>query len=185
MAFYSDDQREYHRERVREILALKPAASIITITNVLRKHPDEPLNLDRHYVSQLLKKIRGERIHRYDKAEVRATLAELQDTMRELDQQMWTIVLDPRASKAARTMAAGRIIESNYKFFDAQLNAGIFERNLGKVRLELEHERKNTPLPDDVREIMLAALKAQGLIKETPKHVNATTIEPKQITAAA
>ena len=185
MASYSNDTKTYHKERIRDVLAIKPTASIVTIKRVLESNQDDPLVLDRMYISKLLGIIRSERRTRFRDADVNAALAELQDQGRALNEAMWSIVLDTRASKAARTMAAGRIIESNYKFWEAQLNAGVFERKLGEVKVALELERKNAPLPEDIQDIMLKALTAQGLIKAPPKHVDAITIEPKQIAPAA
>ncbi len=184
MANYGDDTRKYHRERIRDVLAIKPTASILTIQRVLESG-DDPLRLDNRYIAKELGIIRSERRYRFREADVNAALAELQDQGRALNEAMWRIVLDERKGAAARTMAAGRILESNYKFWEAQLNAGVFERKLGEVKVALELERKNAPLPEDIQDIMLKALTAQGLIKAPPKHVDAITIEPKQIAPTA
>lgn len=133
------EHEKYYLDRVREVLVLKPNAGRVLIKKILQENPENPLVLGEAYVGILKKKILGERRRRYDFVKVEERLAELQDRTEGIVAQLWRIVLDGTADERARVAAAKTIIEADHKFFEAQMNAGVFERKLGTVEVEHSH----------------------------------------------
>lgn len=178
MPTYRDETQHYHRERVREVLALQPTASTRTIREALQADPNAPLTLDRSYLDNLRRKIEGERRHRYDRAEVAQRLAELQDRTETIIAQMWRILLKTTAEPAERIAAARTIIDAEHRFLEAQMNAGIFERNLGT--LDVAHTLQLTP---EYRALILRAFANYGLVIAHPPEP-APILEPPRTATA-
>lgn len=164
MPAYSKENEQRHMERVREVLALKPRAGAITISNILKGDPNDPLSLDPHYVIKLKKKIAGERKHRFNQALVDEHIAEMEDAINELVVRMWAIVLDSSIDERARVGAAKVIVDSKVKLFEAKMDAGIFERKLGTFEV-----RKTYELKAEQKILILNALENYGIV---PKQNN-------------
>lgn len=162
MASFKDETVQYHKERVREVLVLKPNASMRAIREALEGDPRSPLTLDRHYIGKLVRKIHAERAQRYNTAIVESRLAEIQDRTQGVVEQMWRILLDGTADGKGRVMAGKVIIDAEHKLLEAQMNAGIFERKLGTV--EVSHEHKLNP---DLAAPILRALRNYGIVNPT------------------
>ncbi|GIW70337.1 MAG: hypothetical protein KatS3mg101_1084 [Patescibacteria group bacterium] len=170
MPAYKKETEQYHIERVREVLALKPRAGAIAISRFLREDPHNPINLDPHYILKLKKKIEGERVHRFDHAKVEAHIAEMQDEIDQLCVEMWTIVLNRAMDERARVAAAKIIIDAKIKLFEAKLDAGIFERKLGTFDIKNTYEIKN-----EHKVLILNALANYGIIAAEQKKENEST----------
>lgn len=171
MGAYSDDKQQLHKSRVRDILIINPTLSAEGIQRELQYSFIDPLRLDRGYVEKIMKKVKAERIHRIDRADVKVRLAEMEDTYRAVRKQMWNILNDEELNMVkggigARVTAARVIIESEKSFLESQLNAGVFERQLGTVNIEasgrIEHIHKMDP---ELKAPILKALENYGLIR--------------------
>lgn len=182
MAKFRDETIQYHTERVREAVILFPRASAREVVELLSKSKTHPIVLDKEYVGKLMKKIKGERKHRYRVASFDIRVAEMEDRTQTVISQMWKILHDARNSDKARVMAAKTILDADKNLLDAQMDAGIYDRKLGKVGIDVKHEHEHTVrLPDEIRIPILRALKNYGLIKR----VNATVIEPADTRTAS
>lgn len=170
MAQFKDETRQYHLERVREALVLAPRGSLRDICELLQG-AKVPLVLDRGYVSKIIRKIKAERQKRYTGADYQARIAELQDRTDVVIGQMWKILYNPKNSDKARVMAGKVILDADKSLLDAQMDAGIFDRKLGSVAVDHNHEH-TVKLPDEIRLPILRAFRNYGLIK----HVNATVV---------
>lgn len=164
MPAYKKETEQKHMERIREVLALKPRAGAITISNVLKTDPNEPLSLDPHYIIKLKKKIKGERVHRLDQAVVEEHISEMQDEIDQVTVQMWAIVLDGSADERARVGAAKVIVDSKLKLFEAKLDAWIFERKLGTLEVKRTYELKT-----EHKVLVLQAIANYGIIPPQTK----------------
>jgi len=165
MAAFNDETRQYHIERVKEVLVLKPTASAESVVRALEGSTD-PLKLDRAYARKLMKKIREERHHRFNREIVQVRLAEIQDKTQLVGEQMWKIFLDPKADDKARVQAGKAIIENEHKFLEAQMNAGIFDRKLGTLAVDHDHIHAHVvSLAPEMKEPILRALANYGLIR--------------------
>lgn len=167
MPALSKETREYHIERVREVIAINPRASARSIRAILESNSQDPLVLDRDYIGALLKKIRAERRVRFDRKIVEERLSEIQDQTEQVVQQLWLILLDTKQSAKNRIAAANGIVSADHKFWQAQLDAGIFERKLGTIDLEIQ--RRNKPIPAEVKEIMINAIRQWKPIGSRPQ----------------
>ncbi len=159
MPAYSKEREQYYIERIKGVLDLKLNASTMTIHEALAKDTNAPLSLARVYIEKLRRKIDGERAHRFDDAKVGKRLAEIQDRTESVIAQMWRVLLDPNAPEVARVSGGRAIIEAEHRLFDAQLNAGIFERKLGSVEIQHIHE-----LAPEHKLLILHALANYGII---------------------
>lgn len=158
MANYAHDTIEYHKERIREVLALNARASLRAIQNILEGHETTPLKLSLVYIAKLKKKIEAERAHRFDHALVETHLAKVQERNETIISTMWSILLDPKQKGRDRVSAAQTIIKADFELYQALLDGGVFERKLGTI--DLNATLRNRPIPAEVKDIMLKALKA-------------------------
>lgn len=177
MPNYKDETQQYHIERIREVIAIKPRASLRTIREVLEGDPNEPLRLHIDYILKLLEKIRGERKYRFNQALVDKHLAEIQDQNESVITQMWRILLDNSRDERTRVAAAKVIVDANFKLFEAQLDAGIFERKLGTV--DMKDAYKINP---EQQASILRALHNYGIIKDpNPESTQLSKSKPNDV----
>jgi len=171
MPNYKNEIIEYHKERVREVLALNPHAGLRSIRQFLENDPQTPLVLDVHYIGKLKQKIIQERKRRFDQTIVEERLSEIQDRTESVAAQMWQILLDAGAPEVARVAAAKVIIDSEHKLLEAQMNAGVFERKFGSVDIRHTYE-----LAPEMKAMVLKTLANYGIIKNPePKLPDART----------
>lgn len=169
MPAYKDETIEYHKERIRDLIVLKPDVSAHSIREALQSDPKNPLILDRKYIGKLLRKIDEERKHRFDKVKVEKNLAIIEDETQNIISQFWGILLDNQADAKARVMAGKGILDAIHKLLEAKMAAGIFERKLGTVQVEHQHT-----LSPEIALPILRALQNYGIVRTT-----ATIIESK------
>jgi hypothetical protein len=72
---------------------------------------------------------------------------------------MWRIVLDQPMDGRTRVAAAKTIIDAKTKLFEAKMDAGIFERNLGTFEMKHRYE-----IIQEKKILILNALKNYGII---------------------
>lgn len=152
-----------HREKVRQALVLNPRASYTEIKSLLENDMKNPIALDVGYIAKIAAKIRLERHHRYDKTAIAERLAQIEDTTEMVVTNMWRILLDPRSDSKARVQAGKIIIDSQHQFLEAQMNAGIFPKQVGT--LSVEHSHSVRDLPPEVYDRMLRAFENHGIIR--------------------
>lgn len=171
MGTYSDDKQQYHKSRVRDVLIINPTLSAEGIQRELQYSFIDPLRLDRVYVRKIMQKVKAERTHRIDRADVKVRLAEMEDTFRAVRKQMWSILNDEELNMVkggigARVTAGRVLIDSEKVFLEAQMNAGVFDRKLGTMNIEasgkVEHIHKMDP---ELKAPILKALQNYGLIR--------------------
>lgn len=163
MATYSKEKIEYLTERIRALKTILPRATNVAIQHALETDPDDPIHLDINFIGRLVKKIISERKWRFEGEEARRALAEFQDKKNAIVEQMWKVLLNPHAEDKDRIAAARTIIEAEDKFLSKQMDAGIFERNLGTVRFK-------ATLTEERKIMILQSFKAWGIVKgDIPK----------------
>ena len=157
---YKNETRDYHKERIKEILALKPSVTVLAIQEALEKDPNRSIKLSHLYITKLKGKIMRERAVRYDRARVETRLAEIEDQTQSVITQLWKVLLDPRSKDVARVQAGKTIIDAHHKFLQAQMDAGIFERKLGTLEVDNVYH-----LEPEIANPILEALKNYAIIK--------------------
>lgn len=163
----TQEKIEYYKERIRALKTIVPRATIVSIQRALESDPEDPVRIDRTFIAKLVRKIREERKFRFTGEQAEVALAEFQDKKNAVVEQMWKILLNPMAKDAVRISAARTIMEAEDRFLSKQMDAGIFERNLGtfRVKATLTEERKI---------MILTAFKNWGIVKgDIPKLIEA------------
>jgi hypothetical protein len=149
------------------MMTIVPRATNLAIQRALESDPEDPLKLDRHFIAKLIRKIREERKHRFVGEQAERALAEFQDKKNAIVEQMWKILLSQSAKEDVKIAAARTILEAEDRFLSKQMDAGIFERNLGTVRFK-------ATLTEERKIMILQAFKNWGIVKgEIPQLIEA------------
>jgi hypothetical protein len=156
------EQEKEYLELIRRVLVYYPDAGVLTIQRILeqptRQRP-EGLHLDRGYLTKLVRKIRNERAIRINRGTI-ARISELQDHFRTLAAEIATIVTNPAIEPKDKGALLIKLFEKNLALFEAEQNAGIFERKLGTV--DIRHD-----IAPDIKISILKAMANYGLINYT------------------
>jgi DNA-binding MarR family transcriptional regulator len=138
----SDETRKHHENMVREILVRKPDATIQVVMEDLARgvrigNRRERLLLSNNYVNRIMRKIRARRNNYFPK-HLSAVLAEMEEHKLESAKVLWEIVTDPSVWAKDKIAALKELRETNEKFLEAMFNAGIYEKELGNLRVKDE-----------------------------------------------
>lgn len=132
----TDDKHSEYLERVRAIIVRRPDVSIRQIKKILEEHPKAPIKLTKDYIMLLVRKIRKNRGQRLNSYTVNVILGQFEQEVEELKKQLWTIVSNPVGSDKVKVAAIKEIRSSSMALFDKMFDAGLFEKNLGKLDID-------------------------------------------------
>ncbi len=164
---FSDLQKERHKDRVRQVLALNPRVSVSQIQDALAQS-SHPLELPLTYIAKLVKKIEGERVHRFDWVIAAKRLSEMQDLYAEISNALWQVLLDNGDSATGRkgttpgekVYAASQIAKLEADLLKAQMDMGIFERKLGTLDV---NGKTLIELPQSHQKLLVSAFAKAGI----------------------
>jgi len=156
---YSKEKQKEHMSQIRRILVMRPDVTILEVRELLQKQR-KPLKLDKDYINRLVNKIRKERAKRMDYYTVNKVLAEFQDEIDELKRRLWMIINNPDSTYSEKITAIRELRNNSKDLFDKMFDAGVFERQIGKLKTEGE-------LSEGDKELLRKALKYAGLPKHT------------------
>ena len=160
MKVIKEKELEYISQ-IKRILVVKPDSSIREVKDALMRQR-KPLSLDKDYINKLVNKIRKERAKRLDYYTVNKVLAEFQDEVEELKKRLWSIIMNPLSSERDKISAIKELRNSSKDLFDKMFDAGVFERQLGKLKAE-------GLLSSEDKEHIINSLKDGGFIKDNRK----------------
>lgn len=132
MARISKDMEAMLVAKIRAILTYNPKT---TGMDIKRQLAEKGLNYDKDYIYKLLHKIERERMLRLNKYVLNQKIAEFEDLARENVKRLITIVSDDNTPPSAKVMALKEIRESYSELFDKMFEAGIFEKQLGTLKI--------------------------------------------------
>ncbi len=132
MPALSDDTKREHLALVRRVLVQRPDASIREIREALEKIK-RPLQLN--YIGTLINKIRKERAGRIEKQLVNTEIAKFEDTAQVVIEELWKISKGSSDDRA-RVSALKGVMDSLDMLLTRKFDAGVFERNLGSVKIK-------------------------------------------------
>lgn len=132
----NDDKEAEYIERIRAIIVRKPDISIRQIKKVLAENRQEPLNIDKEYLARLVGKIRRDRAQRLNHYTVNVVLGEFEQEVKELKKSLWAIIGNPLGDDKVKVAAIKELRNSSVALFDKMFDAGLFDRNLGKLETE-------------------------------------------------
>lgn len=125
-------------EDVRREMVINPNVTIFEIQERLNEQHNRLF--DKNFIAKPKNKVHRERRARVSNS-IAYELASLEDTINEPCAILWGIVDDEKSSASVKIYAIRQILANRSLLFDAMLNAGVFERNLGRETVE----RKLTP----------------------------------------
>lgn len=142
---YSKERQKEHISHIRRILVVKPDSSILQVRDLLKKQKI-PLSLDKDYINKLVNKIRNERAERINYYTLNKKIAEFEDKLNESDLRLWAIINSSNSTNIERISALREIRQNNKEMFDKMFDAGTFEKQLGKVKVESGLDEKDEEL---------------------------------------
>ncbi len=182
-------QEDKIKRAIRDAIVIDPLISVSKLQDALfekglRSAMNSPLHW--HYVAKLRDKIHRQSIENVDRQEVTHRIAEMKERYRLVFERLIRIAFYsddfkkegiPPPSYRDQISALREISRLDVSIFGAELDAGIFERHIGT----LEIEKRNKPLPAELKAQMLKAFTNWGIIPRDIIHAEPTiTIEPNR-----
>jgi hypothetical protein len=161
MPAFSKNAQEYHKSRIRTIMILRPDATIEEIRTALQESLDNPITLDRKYINKLREKIFRERARVNTNLNKTVRLRIIREKLQMVERRLWAEAMDPKNPGVVRVVALKAIGENEIKLLNAEMDAGIYDRQLGT----LKEERRMLPLTEDTKKLVTAAMRNWGLIE--------------------
>jgi len=182
-------QEDKIKRAIRDAIIIDPLISVTKLQDALfdkglRSATNTPLHW--HYLAKLRDKVHRQSIENVDRQEVSHRIAEMKERYRLVFERLIRIafysddlkkegILPP--SYRDQISALREISRLDVSIFGAELDAGIFERHIGT----LEIEKRNKPLPSELKAQMLKAFTNWGIIPRDIPHAEPTiTIEPNR-----
>ena len=179
MGAYSDAKQEYHKSRIRDIMILKPSASVEGIQRSLEQSSMDPLVLHRDYIRKLTKKIKKERIVKIDRADIKERISSMRETYELVSEQMWRILLDGTADGKGRVAAGKVIVDAQKILLEAEMTAGVYDRKPLTIAIDhtgtVEHIHRLDP---EIKAPIMKALENYGIIKRVKYTISDPNPEP-------
>ena len=127
MRVSKDKQKEYI-SRIRRLLAIDPDMTILKVA--------AKLEIDKDYAHKLINKVRKERVTRYEHYTIHKIVADFEDKMSASDKFLMDIIQNSRALHKDKVAALRELRNNNKELYEMFFNAGIFEKQLGKIKVE-------------------------------------------------
>ncbi len=165
-------QEEKIKRAIRDVIVIDPLISIARLQDALfekgyKTHSNQSLDWD--YVARLKNKVHRQSIENVNHQEVTERIAQLKERYRLVFERLVRIAFYsddmkkdgmPPPSYRDQITALREISKLDVAIFGAELDAGIFERHLGK----LEIEKRSRPLSPELKAQMLKAFANWGII---------------------
>jgi hypothetical protein len=145
MSRYSKETSGEHMARIRALLVKDSTMSIRRIQEAMTNNARNPLTLQPNYIGKLINKIRKARQYRLDHYTMNDYLGAREDEIEEMKKRMWAIMDNPLAKDSDKVAATRALNEASNGLFEKMFDAGVFERQIGKIKEEhafSEDERK-------------------------------------------
>jgi hypothetical protein len=167
-----NQQEDKIKRAIRDIVTIDPLISITKLQDALfdkKFKTAQNTPLDWHYVSKLRNKIHRQSVEAVSQQTAVTRIAEFKERYRLVFERLLRIAFYSDELKKEgmqppsyrdQIVALNSIIKMDLSIFNAELDAGIFERHLGT----LEIEKRAQPLPIELKEAMMKAFRNWGLI---------------------
>lgn len=133
MPSYSKQKEQEFTEMIRILRVRNPGISLREIQSGLEQNG---FHLHVDYINKLVHKLDQEKIHRVDQQTLNKEIADFEDLVKVLANELWKIILGKDSTKREKTSAIKTLLDSRSDLFDKKFDAGIFERQLGKIKAE-------------------------------------------------
>lgn len=183
-------QEDRIKRAIRDIVTIDPLISIAKIQDALfdkNFKTSQNTPLDWHYLAKLRKKLHRQSVEAVMQQTAVSRIAEFKERYRLVFDRLVRIAFYTDDLKKEGSIppshkdqiaALNSIIKMDLSIFNAELDAGIFERHLGT----LEIEKRAQPLPLELKEAMMKAFENWGIIPKETTYEPIIIDEPKQRT---
>lgn len=131
MPALSDDTKNEHLALIRRVLVQRPDASLREIREALEKIK-RPLHL--RYINKIVKKIRSEHGKRIENQLLSVEISKYEDSAKLVIEELWKLSKSSSDDRA-RVSALKAIMDSHDMLLNRKFDAGVFEKNLGSVKV--------------------------------------------------
>jgi len=172
MPSYSKEISDYHLTQVREIMVRYPRIS--TRGLVERLKVEFSIEIHRNYAVKLQRKIILERRNRHlNSPSLSERIAELQDSTQITKEMLW--IEAKNAKNGSERIRALKVIqEVDLGLFEAEMDAGLFERKIGLVKIDeprISLRQIIEKLPSEARSTMIGALEQYLPAIQSERHL--------------
>lgn len=184
-------QEDKLKRAIRDAIVIDPLISVQRLQDALFEKGFRTSSngaLDWHYVAKMRDKVHRQSVENVDHQRVNERVAEMKERYRLVFERLIRIAFYSDELKKEgvqppsfrdQISALREISRLDVAIFGAELDAGIFERHIGT----LEIEKRNKPLPPELKAQMLKAFTNWGIIPKEILHAEPTiTIEPSRAT---
>jgi len=127
------EKQAEHLNFLRLLMVSRPDITLRQAQDAFLKGRGHKIDLD--YLTKLRRKILAEREHRYFNPKLDAEVAKIEDTFNAISKEMWKIVFSSASTNQEKARAAETILKAHDRLLQAKMDAGIFERQLGKLKV--------------------------------------------------
>lgn len=136
MPAYSKEKQQEQIAKIRQILVLKPCATIMTVKQILTDR-GEPL--DERYIAKLKAKIEKERANRYNARTKEMVLSQFEDLVDVMSDILKKIAISKTDStQLDKTNAISQLVKQNKLVIDMMMDMGLLERYIGKMTHDID-----------------------------------------------
>lgn len=167
----TEDKEQKIKRAIRDVIALDPLISVDNLRQALAKKnfrtaSGEPLTW--HYIAKLVRKVNRETATEVSRQVTDERVAKIKERYRLAMDQLLKIAFYskemqeqgmPPPTYKERISAIREILKWDIAIFQAEMDAGVFERKLGT----LEIERRSAPLPPELKAAIIGAMRQWGL----------------------
>lgn len=167
----TEDREQKIRRAIRDVLALDPLISVDALREALVKKNFKTAAgnpLDWTYIAKLVRKVNREAVTEVSRQVTDERVAKIKERYRLAMDQLLKIAFYskelqeqgmPPPTYKERISAIREILKWDIAIFQAEMDAGVFERKLGT----LEVERRSAPLPPELKAAIIGAMQHWGL----------------------
>jgi len=168
------DQEVEIKNAIRDVLAVNPLISMRSLVETLARKNYKTADgnpLHRVYVGRLVRKVWGDMRDRVDRQTSSDRLALIKERHRLVYERLMRIAFytddlqkegAPPPAYRDQIRALTEIIKLDLAILNAEMDLGIFERNLGAIDIEAH---RNQPLPPELKEAILNTAQKWGIVK--------------------
>jgi hypothetical protein len=153
------EQEQKLKLTIRDEIGRNPLISVLQLQSVLKTRgfqTNDGNPLSWHYVAKLIRKLNREKALAVDTQKIQERLAITKESYRLIIQNLWRIIdwqpeylelyfIHPPKNEE-RIKAANILIKLDLAILKAEMDAGIFERKLGEVDINIH---RSLPLPEE------------------------------------
>ncbi len=129
---------------IKELIIENNDITTLEIINTLSEK--RKLNLSESYVYTLRRKVDSERAMRVDRKILSTALSSMEDALGNIIKKAWIVINDPLSQRREKLQAMKEIRECYSTMFDKLFDAGVFEKNRGKLKVDIVN-------PETAREV--------------------------------